>query len=263
MRAQYRSPNWVLMVCITCAVVLPTVRGAANGQQEKPRIVGEQVSALGVQSAGLTPACKPPTYKPPRRGAPGGRITTGTRGATPKGHPYLTVLAPDHLGLTTRAQPILYWFISEPSSNPVEFTLNDERSGTTLIQAAIPSLVRGGIHCIDLARFNFSLTPDREYRWFVTLVIDPEQPSGDLTSGGLIQRVEASPGLKERLVREGDNAAPVVYAEEGIWYDALASVRELPDSSLEDGALLRRWAGLLGQVGLRQVTEVTWLDNRK
>ena len=47
-------------------------------------------------------------YKPPKRGAPGGREGAGTRGFR-EALPTLAVLAPqDHTGLTAQEQPVLY-----------------------------------------------------------------------------------------------------------------------------------------------------------
>jgi len=47
-------------------------------------------------------------YKPPKRGAPGGREGAGTRGFR-EALPTLAILAPqDHTGLTAQEQPVLY-----------------------------------------------------------------------------------------------------------------------------------------------------------
>src|ERR1043166_1113983 len=56
------------------------------------------------------PVYKPPmlAYQPPVRGAPFIRVDGGSRDG--KGDiPALCVLAPDHVGLTTREQPSLFW----------------------------------------------------------------------------------------------------------------------------------------------------------
>jgi len=56
-----------------------------------------------------------PTYRPPLRGAPGGRVGGGTRGI---GDEFITllVLAPNHVGLTVQGQPTLYWYLSKPTN---------------------------------------------------------------------------------------------------------------------------------------------------
>ena len=47
-----------------------------------------------------------PVYKPPLRGAPGGRVGGGTRGTGREAF-ILSVLAPAHTGLTSSEQPVL------------------------------------------------------------------------------------------------------------------------------------------------------------
>lgn len=242
-------PGRTLMLCFSCIVALLAMTGVGSTQEEKRMEVTEQKKAPDDQQE-----ARLPTYNPPRRGAPGDRISGGTRGVGPDGPLYLTVLAPDHVGLTTRPQPVFYWYISRPTSRPVEFTLNDERSGTTLFHTEIPSPVKAGVQRIDLTGFKYGLSPGMEYRWFVAVVNDCEQPSRDFISGGLIQKVEISPLLKEKLSRESRNVAYAAYAEEGIWYDALASISDLLDTSPTDAGLLGQWSGLLDQVGLQPVT---------
>jgi len=51
-------------------------------------------------------AVSAPVYRPPKRGAPGGRVGGGTRGFQREVF-VLSVLAPDHTGLTVSEQPFL------------------------------------------------------------------------------------------------------------------------------------------------------------
>src|SRR4051794_15839999 len=65
-----------------------------------------------------------PIYKPPNRGAAGGRVGGGSRG-TGRDIFQLCVLAPDHTALTTQSQPTLFWFTSAPISLPIEVSIID------------------------------------------------------------------------------------------------------------------------------------------
>src|SRR4051812_7093546 len=68
----------------------------------------------------------PPTYVPPDSGAPGSRVAAATRG--PGGNlPHLFLFVPEHTGLTGKASPTLYWYLSRRFPGPVEVTLEDER----------------------------------------------------------------------------------------------------------------------------------------
>ena len=49
--------------------------------------------------------------------------------------------------------------------------------------------------------------------------------------------------------------APNIYAEAGLWYDALTAISDLIDTSPNAPALRQRRASLLEQVGLREIAE--------
>jgi len=188
-------------------------------------------------------------YSPPKRGTPGGRIGGGTRG---EGEvvPVLSVLVPDHTGLTTKAQPELYWYVSNPTSRKIEFTLNLEQAGKTLAHKNIKGVREEGIWRISLSDLGVTLKPDTEYTWFVAMVLDPDQPSTDVFSGGAIMRVQPSGTLEERLVGATETDIPAIYAAEGIWYEALASLSRLIENDPENRALRMQRARLLEQVQL-------------
>ena len=188
-------------------------------------------------------------YKPPKRGTPGGRIGGGTRGEGEE-IPVLSVLAPDHTGLTTKAQPELYWYVSNPTGRNVEFTLNLEQAGKTLAHKNIKGVREEGIWRIRLSDLGVTLSPDTEYTWFVAMVLDPDQPSTDVFSGGTIMRVRPSGTLEGKLAGAKESDIPAIYAAEGIWYEALASLSRLIENDPENKALRMQRAKLLEQVQL-------------
>src|SRR5438270_634983 len=65
------------------------------------------------------------TYNPPKTGAPKVRVDGGTRGDKDD-LPTLSVLAPDHVALTTQEKPTLYWYQSKPAKVRFELTLLEE-----------------------------------------------------------------------------------------------------------------------------------------
>ena len=95
---------WIALAEVT--LVIPLSSGAFDAQQGKP--MRQVVESQKRQSAAADDL---PVYKPPQRGAPGGRVGGSSRGI---GDRLLTlsVLAPDHTGLTVREQPSLYWYLS-------------------------------------------------------------------------------------------------------------------------------------------------------
>src|SRR5688572_21778645 len=78
----------------------------------KPIVLsGVAVLALSLPLPVFAANANVPVYNPPPRGAPGGRVGGGTRGPGQRDVFVLSVLAPDHSGLTSSEQPSLYWFI--------------------------------------------------------------------------------------------------------------------------------------------------------
>ncbi len=195
-----------------------------------------------------------PTYKPPLRGAPSGRIGGGTRG--PGAEPQiLWALAPDHTGLTVQEQPVLCWFLSEPTRHPVEFTIIEARAAKPLVETQVAQSAQPGVHCIRLADFGIRLKKDVQYEWFVALVADPKQRSKDIISGAEILRVDLQAGVKTRLERAGTTKAPLVYAEAGLWYDALTALADLIAGKPGNSIHRRQRASLLRQVGLKEAAD--------
>lgn len=195
-----------ILVCVVLAVALTVA--------ERPPSAFSQ--------EGVAKSSETLIYTPPMRGAPasGGRIGAAVRGE--KGdNPILLVLAPDHVGVTSQKQPVLYWYISKPTTSRIEFTLNDELRGKTVVRADLPSPKQAGIQAINLSDYKVELTPEIVYQWFVTLNVDPAQPAKDVYYGGSIMYQAPSPDLEKRLAVAGAKGAPAIYAGEGLWYDAL------------------------------------------
>lgn len=201
----------------------------------------------------LAADAKVPVYKLPTRGAPGGRVGGGTRGD--KNAFVLSVLAPDHSGFTTSEQPSLYWFISSSTSLPIEVTVMDQDGIQPILETRLPAPVKPGIQQVRLADYKIHLKPGAAYRWFVAVVPDADRRSKDILAGGAIERVEIPADVKSKLAQSANNDKPFVYAEAGIWYDALKSISDLIDASPQNMELRQQRTALLKQVGLPSTNE--------
>lgn len=210
------------------------------------------------QPAGAPPGGPPaaadfPIYVPPDLGAPSARVGGGTRGGPGEALPTLEVLAPDHVAITTQKEPTLFWFLSAETSHFLEFTIRKEDAMEPLKELQLPGPHRQGIHALSLAQHGVALDPDADYRWFVSLVPDPERRSNDVLASGMIRRREPTSQLSQRLEMAGPARAAFVYAEGGVWYDALASVSKGIESDPADAGLRAQRAALLEQIGLMDV----------
>lgn len=190
-----------------------------------------------------------PVYSPPSRGAPGGRIGGGTRGGGQNVF-VLSVLAPDHSAFTTTEQPSLYWYISKPTALPVELTVMDPQGIKPILETQLPSPTKAGIQRVRLADYNVHLAPGAAYRWFVAVVPDADRRSKDILAGGAIERVDLQEDVKAKVAKASDKELPFVYAQAGLWYDALKSISDLIDAAPQNQDLHNQRTALLKQVGL-------------
>jgi hypothetical protein len=236
-RPRRRPVGAVLGACVVCIVLAP----AANAQSPTPTPAPGAVAG----TAGATRIA----YKPPLRGAPSLRVDGGSRGSGVS-LITLTVLAPDHPGLTVREQPSLYWYQSEAADVPLEVTVIRDGVPTPLLAVSVPHATLSGIHELRLADHGTKLAAGVEYEWVVALVVDAESRSSDVVASGFIRRVEPSADLSRRLAGASRGELPYIYAEEGLWYDAFEALSNLIDARPDDLSLLAERSALLRQVGL-------------
>lgn len=204
----------------------------------------------------LAAAASVPVYTPPKRGAPGGRIGGGSRGIQRDGFS-LAVLAPDHTGLTSMAQPTLYWFVSSDlASTSVELTVMDPQGIQPLLEIRLPPPLKTGVHSFRLADHGVRLSPAVPYRWFVALVMDPDRRSKDILAGGFIELVPMPAGLGQKIASANKDELPRLYAEAGLWYDAIAAISQLVEAAPGNDALRRQRTALLEQAGLIEVAKL-------
>ncbi len=189
-------------------------------------------------------------FRPPTTGAPSVRVTGGSRGS---GDTAITldVLAPDDTGVTTREQPSLFWFQSKPADAKFELTLLQENKVNPLVQVTVQRSTKAGIQRMKLSEHGVKLAVGVEYQWVVALVTDPDNRSSDLVASGVIKRVEPSADLKEKIATATPASLAGVYAEAGIWYDALSVLTDQIEANPDNKTLRETRADLLRQVGLK------------
>jgi hypothetical protein len=226
---------WIVAVLLTCRPGLDLAFAQGTGQKEtaKPSAV---------------------KFRPPTTGAPSVRVTGGSRGSGDSAMT-LDVLAPNETGLTTLEQPSLFWFQSKPADAKFELTLLEEAKVKPIVQFMVERSTKAGIQRLKLSDHGVKLTPGVEYQWIVALVTDPDNRSSDLVASGVIKRIEPTADLKEKVAKTTPASQASVYAQEGIWYDALSTLSDQIDAHPEDKTLRESRADLLRQVGLKAAAE--------
>jgi len=200
----------------------------------------QSISGSAVDSAGQL------IFKPQNVGAPKVRIGGGSRGPE-QADVELSVLAPEEIGYTVSDQPVLYWYISRPVTQPIEITVSDKL--TTLLKTTINGVSQAGIQTLNLADHQTHLIPNVKYKWSVAIVNNPKQRSTDTFAAAGIILVPETAVLKNQLLAVDTKQQVRIYAEAGIWYNALATIQTLLEKTPNDDVTMMR-AALLQQVEL-------------
>jgi hypothetical protein len=148
----------------------------------------------------------------------------------------LTALAPySHVGQSSATHPTFTWYLPDQESYPMEFWLYEfdptsyDGKGKQVYQAKLSSST--GIMTHALPKQQANLSPGKTYIWQVAVICNPNSPSQSLVVNNRIKIVPVDPTITTQLnnSRDGDRLIRAdIYAQAGLWYDALAEVATMP-----------------------------------
>ena len=199
-----------------------------------------------------TPSIKPVwAYLPPKDSNQKVRID-GVQPSKQKGMPDLFVLAPDHIGFTIFEQPTLYWSITQSTDEPIDMMMREEATLRIVFDVRLLPPHTAGIHPINLMDFDMRLTKNVSYQWIATLRLP--KLTQKVTASGYILRIDPPESLSHATGQHLMHPeAPKLYAQAGLWYDALGALFERIRSQPQNVSLLQQRSALLQQVGLTEV----------
>jgi Domain of Unknown Function (DUF928) len=162
----------------------------------------------------------------------------------------LTAIVPHHVGWTVQKSPVLYFFISQATSLPIRFSLLDKRRIAPVADVPLSSPTGPGLVAIRLKDYNIVLEEDVQYRWYVSVVQNPDSRSKDIVAGGMIEHVGwvtvgylyDGPSCDKDVVR--------FLMKAGVWYDGFACLNKLIEANPEDRTLRDLRDELLGRKNL-------------
>lgn len=248
--ARPAAQAWLAGAGLLLALLLGVMGGGAGQAQPVERPIADETRTRPTLIEPTMPLYKPRAQTPSR-----GRVDGGFRGGQ-EGEPVIKVLAPaDHVGETVKKWPALFWFLSSPTPYPIVFTLEDTSQYKPVVEQTLPPPHRAGIQMIRLADFEHVLEEQVQYRWHISIVVDPESRSKDIHAMGVIERRPFTLDLFLNTSCKDPRDAICLYAEAGLWYDAIAVISDLISASPQDRVLRLQRATLLEQVGLPEVAE--------
>ncbi|MEH2202728.1 MAG: DUF928 domain-containing protein [Nostoc sp.] len=158
-------------------------------------------------------------------------------------------------GLTTLERPTFWFYIpytKDLSNSSAEFSLQDSAENDVYRNAiALPS--KPSIIGISLPS-TASLKLDKTYRWYLKVRCNQETASIPVYVEGDIKRIN----LEERVVQQLEAANEprqkiIIYAEKGIWFDALNMLAEIHISNYKDASVEEDWQSLLQSINLNNI----------
>ena len=239
-------PSPLAQVPEAAAIVPPPVPLSAPLTQE------ETLTTLALP-AGASPAMTKSvdtslTYHPPVVSAQGTRVVVDEQepGKDPL---YLSVLSPNHIGLTMFEQPALFWFIAQLTSQPVDVMIMDEGTTQILLDVRMLPPIRPGIHKVDLKDYGIHLQLNTTYQWKITL--QGNSPGERFPTSGWIMRIPPPANVASLAHFPSINSIPSrPLVEAGLWYDAIWALSERIQTQPADATSLTQRANLFEQVGL-------------
>ncbi|MFK7894354.1 MAG: DUF928 domain-containing protein [Myxococcota bacterium] len=268
--------SWVMAFLASCMLVGASVasadpgadaaavaKAAANAGSKAPAGVeraAKEGAAEGARAAVPAELPAPIVYVPPPRGRARHTAGAGTRGISGSAVRVAVVAPNDHVALTTRSQPTLYWFVSEDTETRIDLTLTDEEAIDPLLELTVPGPVEKGIHALRLSDLGLELDAEKTYRWNVALVADAKRRSNDTFAQGFIARTPVTNILARSLKDTQETFAP--YALSGIWYDAMDELFGAIEKKPSSRRLRRQQIALLEQANLGEVAAFAVRDDR-
>ncbi|NER30919.1 MAG: DUF928 domain-containing protein, partial [Symploca sp. SIO1C4] len=226
----------------------------------------------------LSPSSQPKTINftppppPPDRSAAGERGGAASRGCG-NGKQSLMALVPDYKqtinleqgeeipvtkiwGLTTDDYPTFWFFVpyDQASITTIEFVIKDEsqKPSKTIYRTLLNKPEMPGIISVTMDKTTEPLqvsktAHQKSYHWFLKIKVkcNPLQPAQLQTVDGWVERVSPSATLAEHLQQATPQQQVALYAENGIWHNALTTLAELRLAKAKDAPILADWTSLL------------------
>ncbi|MEG3918775.1 DUF928 domain-containing protein [Microcoleus sp. T3_A4] len=189
----------------------------------------------------------PPTQ--PRRPVRGGCASISQLG--------LTALMPKNkIGRTVSDYPTFFFYLPQTEAQSAEFILQDQSGNQIYKQDVTISNLSGVIGVSIPADKNVPpLEVGKSYTWNLTVICDSQDRSADQIEIGTVRRVELSEDIRRQLDQADPRQKTVIYAENGIWQDALSTLAAARRDQPNDTTFKADWESLLDSVKLGEIAQ--------
>lgn len=162
--------------------------------------------------------------------------------------------------LTVSEKPTFVVYVPQTSAQVLELRLEDEE-GQPIGEAAYLNLTETpGIYSISLPETAPPLAVGKEYKWLVSMACQVSGPDDPFVEGS-IRRVSPDSILTRSLDQVTDLEQVAVYAEAGIWQDAVVNLAALRQTQPNNPEVVSAWEDLLQYAQLEDITHAPLISN--
>jgi Domain of Unknown Function (DUF928) len=193
-------------------------------------------------------------FKPPQRGNPPVSAGGSTRNSSciSRNKQITPLVPPNKLGLTFAKHPTFFWHIPTSVIKTARFTILTNK-GQTVYETSFTLPGKPGIFSFTLPNNAPSLFIGKTYRWYLTVVCDPEDDSANPSVDGWVERTQPESRLSQALAKAPKQKLPTIYAEAGIWHEALTTLVKLRLAEPNNSKVKTDWQIFLQSVGLNAI----------
>lgn len=203
------------------------------------------------------------SFKPPSRGtAPpsSGGATRGISCLKPSEKPLTSLLPQSRVGLTYSSNPTFYWYVPQPSAKTAKFLLMGNNDTEVVYETTLNLPSQPGIVSFTLPTSTASLAQNQQYHWYLIIGCSQFDQAANPSVEGWVERVSPEAKIASQLEKADLKTRAQIYAENGIWHEALATVATLRKATSAKPGTIAGWNELLKSVNLEAIAAEPLLE---
>jgi hypothetical protein len=201
-----------------------------------------------------------PTGRPSRpQQTTGAGVRDGNPSCLARGQgvlPMTAIMPLDNVGTTVSADPSLSIYLPQTTAQLAEVVIEDENFREVYVKSdfPIPPSLRDAPGIVTLNLEGANLQPNQTYTWKFSVICNARDRSRDRSLEGLFERQELDADLQTQLEEASLLEQAELYAQAGIWNEAVVLLTQLRSSEPEE------WGELLESVELEWMEPVPFLE---
>ncbi|MEQ9550903.1 MAG: DUF928 domain-containing protein [Coleofasciculus sp. G3-WIS-01] len=162
--------------------------------------------------------------------------------------------------LTVSEKPTFLVYVPHTSAQILELRMEDEEGQQMGENAQLNLTETPGIYSISLSENAPPLAVDKDYKWLVSMTCQVGDPNDPFVEGS-IRRVSPDSILTRSLDQVTDLEQVAVFAQAGIWQDAVVNLAALRQTQPNNPEVVSAWETLLQYAELEDITHAPLISN--